>query len=114
VATADGAQTKVSILLFDFAIAAVGLLRPWIESAAMAKCKLKAVASCLLDYERGPRWLHREKGSHQVVDLDELQEIGEDKLLRPIEPSLMAVKDLYARDLQEEAWISSHLYLQAA
>jgi hypothetical protein len=48
------------------------------------------------------------------VDFDELQEIGEDYLLRPLKPLLAPVEDLYAGDLPGKVWISKHLHPQDA
>ena len=49
-----------------------------------------------------------------VVDLDELKEIGEDYLLRPLEPLLALVEDLDTGDVLGKVWISGYLYPQDA
>jgi hypothetical protein len=41
------------------------------------------------------------------MDLDELKEIGEDYLHRPLEPVLAFIEDLDAGDLPGKVWISA-------
>ena len=54
--------------------------------------------------------LHKEEDDVGVVDLDELQEIGEDYLLRPFEPLLALVEDLDTGDIPRKVWISGYLH----
>jgi hypothetical protein len=72
--------------MVDLAIAPVGLGTHGLEKTAAANCWLKAVASRLLDNQRNPCVCIMKEDNVGVVDLDELKEIGEDNLLRPLEP----------------------------
>jgi hypothetical protein len=44
------------------------------------------------------------------VDLDELHQIGEDCLLRPLELLLALVEDLDTGDILRKVWISGYLH----
>ncbi len=48
------------------------------------------------------------------MNLDELQEIGEDYILRPLKPLRTTVEDLDAGDIPRKGWISGHLHPQNA
>jgi len=58
--------------------------------------------------------LHGKEDNVGIVDLDELQEIGEDNLLRPLKPLLALIEDLDAGNLPGKVWISGHLHSQDA
>jgi hypothetical protein len=99
-----------SVLVVDFAIAPVGLGAHGPEPPAEAECGLKTVASRLLYDDRNPCVGIGRLDNVRVVDLDELQEVGEDYLLRPLESLLSFVEDLDAVDFPGKVWISSYLY----
>jgi hypothetical protein len=52
-----------------------------------------------LDYERNPSVSIGEQDHIRIVDFDELQKIGQDYPLQPLELSLVAVRDLDTGDL---------------
>jgi hypothetical protein len=85
--------------MINFAIAPVGLGAHGLELPAAAECGLKAVASRLLSNQWNPSVCIRKEDDVGVVDLDELKEIGEDYLLRPLEPLLALVEDLDTGDI---------------
>ena len=105
---------RASVLVVDLAIAPVGLGAHGLEPTAAAECWLKAVASRLLNNERNPSICIGKEDNVGVVDLDELQEIGEDNLLRPLEPLLALIEDLDTGDLPGKVRISGYLHSQDA
>jgi hypothetical protein len=99
-----------TILVVDLAVVPVGLGGHLLEPAAAAECGLQAVASGLLDNEKNPGVCIGEEDHVGVVDLDELQEIGEDDSLRSFKPLLATVEDLDPGDLPGEIQVSEHLH----
>lgn len=72
-----------AVFVVDLAIAPIKLGGHGIEKAAAAERCIKAQPFCLLYDDRYPCICIGIEYNVEVVDLDELQEIGEDYLLRP-------------------------------
>ena len=85
--------------MINFAIAPVGLGAHELEPAVATECGLQAEPFCLLYNDRNPCVCIGKEDNVGVVDFDDLQEIGEDNLLRPLEPLLAPVEDLDTGDL---------------
>jgi len=82
--------------MVDFAIATIGLIGHGLEKTVAAECGFQPQPSRLLAFLTicGPCVCMRKEDDVGVVDLDELKEIGEDCLLRPLELLLSLVEDL--------------------
>ena len=103
-------RDQSSVLVVDLAIAPVGLGGHLLEKAAAAECGLKAEPFCLLDNDGNPCLCIGKEDYIGVVDLDELQEVCEDDLLRPLEPLLALIEDLDTGDIPGKVWISGYLH----
>ncbi len=76
--------------MVDLAVAPVGLGCHLLEPSAAAEYGLQAEPFCLLYNDRNPCVCIGKEDNVRVVDFDELQEIGEDNLLRPLQTFVCA------------------------